>query len=353
MRSHRRLLTIVAFLGAVTAAALDNPPLALQQTPPISDSRDATLPNFDLPVEPVAIRSVPGAPAQSLDSTAAANDYASFSAAYAAARTRGESSGAYADLQALWEYQQENPVGAWYGQEIYDRLARTYPGYASYIADFAIVDSRGQTFYPSTETRQFLLQQARNGNTTRSALASSTNERVPSTRVASAAKRAAVTPLPSRPARASRKRYTKASVDQQPSRRTPVQTAALPKVEPAAVPATTPAITPAAQPHAASATPAATNLAPTSRGLMTAAMVAPIHTADANAAGDQPTTRGLILLVLGLVGVGMLTVLMRTPAPAPAEASAAPEAAASTNVEAISERSKEPRDARRATGSRG
>jgi hypothetical protein len=53
-----------------------------------------------------------------------------------------------------------DPVGAFYGDETYQRLASLYPGFVNYMAAYQIVDSNGNTFYPTAETRRFLLRQA-------------------------------------------------------------------------------------------------------------------------------------------------------------------------------------------------
>ena len=90
-------------------------------------------------------------------------------------------------------------------------------------------------------------------------------------------------------------------------------------------------------------------------------MTGAMRPAQASLAADQPTARGLVLLVLGVVGVGILTLFMRVPAAADGTAPQSEPAMAKTpanvepNVESITvrETQKQQRGARRATGSRG
>jgi hypothetical protein len=361
MQDRRRLLTTAAFLGAfcvsVAAGEESLSPIELRQ----ADPRHGTLENFDLPVEPMMVPPVAAAAPTgvSLAAAAEANDYAAFAAAYAAAR--GDSAAAYADLRSLWAYQLENPVGAWYGADMYDRLARAYPRYASYIADFAIVDSRGQTFYPSTETRHFLLEELRNGSAPRRALASPNETRIETANVASApARRHRTTSAPSAPsARSSRKRFTKAAIEPKSS-----------PVAPARVVASlTQNMRPSSARMAATAPVAATGSATVSARSTTAprprvvaaSLLGQPRPVQVNGAAAQPTARGLMLLVLGVAGVGFLTLLKRLggeESAAAASQAAAPSSDAhepSVDIETLKDRTtaRDQRPARRATGSHG
>src|SRR6185436_2448963 len=47
------------------------------------------------------------------------------------------------------------------------RLARAYPGFAEYISEFVLVDRKGNAFYPTAETRTFLLERALRGDVPR------------------------------------------------------------------------------------------------------------------------------------------------------------------------------------------
>ncbi len=42
--------------------------------------------------------------------------------------------------------------------DYYDHLARRYPDFATFIAQYRLVDRTGRVLYPAQETRQFLLQ---------------------------------------------------------------------------------------------------------------------------------------------------------------------------------------------------
>jgi hypothetical protein len=111
----------------------------------------------------LAVEPVHGTAQPSLADAVRANDYPTFDALYREAVQRGESVGAYETLHELWTYSITDPIGAFYGDEMYERLARAYPGYARYMEDFRIVDSNGNAFYPTSETRGFLLSEALRG----------------------------------------------------------------------------------------------------------------------------------------------------------------------------------------------
>ena len=111
----------------------------------------------DLPAEPLY---APPSTSMSLQEAARRNDYATFDAAYTAALNSGRDVSQYAELHRLWKWSMTDPVGAFYGQELHDRFARAYPQYAAFIEDFKIVDANGQAFYPTSETRAFLLRNA-------------------------------------------------------------------------------------------------------------------------------------------------------------------------------------------------
>lgn len=205
-------------------------------------------------------------PAPTLESAARANDFATFDALY-----RANPNPAYRTLHELWSYSMTDRVGAFYGREQFERLAREYPGFAEYIEHYKIVDSHGAAFYPASETRAFLLE----------------NRGVA---VASDA------PLPhvQRPAvkrHAARVARAKAAAG--------VTTAPAPKP---AVVAPTPAPTPAED-----------------LALLNAPVVsapAPVVSAPAPASVPAPireTNRGLLLVIIGLIGVGLLALIVRAP----------------------------------------
>jgi hypothetical protein len=196
-------------------------------------------------------------PQLTLAEAARTNNYPGFEATYAAGPDGAQ---AFAELHRFWKWSLETPVGGFYGVEMHAKFASQYPGYAEYIADYAIVDSHGNVFYPSAETRRFLLQEALKGN-------------VPKPRVAAAAPAAVV-------ARVSR-RATKPAV-------------VAPKPEPAPSPVivTTPRVAPAAP--------------------------APVVARGARRSTEQTNNFGpsFALIIAGLIGAGLLTLMLRTPSEA-------------------------------------
>ncbi len=200
------------------------------------------------------------------------NDYITFDALYAAAKKRGEDVSQFDALHELWTYSVTDPIGAFYGLELYERLSRAYPGYAKYIEDFRVVDSRGNVFYPTSETRAFLLDRAVEGR--------------PSPRVLVAETKPA-------PVRATPKRTVVAPA--------PVVEKTAPPVvvpEPIVV-AETPAVAP---PVAEPVVIAAKETAPAPAPLPVAATVP-----------NKTASRGILLMIIGLIGVGLLALILRTP----------------------------------------
>jgi len=102
----------------------------------------------------------PAAAPATLAEAAAGDDYAGFAALYDAMKTRGESVDAWTPLYDLWTWSQSDPNGAFYGREMYDRLAQAGPAFADAISALAIVDDAGNTSWPTAETRAFLLERA-------------------------------------------------------------------------------------------------------------------------------------------------------------------------------------------------
>jgi len=68
----------------------------------------------------------------------------------------------YNDILAFWNYQYEVPTGAFFDATSRDLFARlkSYPDYERFISDKTIVDSSGTRFYPTRETRDFLVREA-------------------------------------------------------------------------------------------------------------------------------------------------------------------------------------------------
>jgi hypothetical protein len=139
------LLIAVAGTTAIPVTGQEEPLPAIQARPSVF-----------LAVDPIHVIAQP-----SLADAVRANDYATFDALY---RESGASARAYATLHEVWSYSMTDPIGAFYGVEMYEKLAHAYPGYARFIDDYRIVDSNGNVFYPTSETRAFLLDQALEGN---------------------------------------------------------------------------------------------------------------------------------------------------------------------------------------------
>jgi hypothetical protein len=197
-----------------------------------------------------------------LASAAHANDFATFDALY-----RAKPVEAFRPLHELWTYSVTDPGGAFYGQERYQKLAASYPSFAATIGPHRIIDSRGNVFYPSAETRAFLLAQAEGGKTIARSVTPAPAKAAPA-KPAPAAKVAPATPTPA-PVR--RKRLTKASLI----------------APPAAIP---PAMT-----------------------IVTTATAA----APKAAAQEHVSGRGLLLVIIGLVGTGVLALIVRAPSEVP------------------------------------
>lgn len=233
-------------------------------------------------VEPLVVLAVEPArefPEPTLAGAARANDYASFDALF-----RGSPADAYRPLHDLWTYSVTDPIGAFYGPEMFERFARAYPQFAESIAQYRIVDSRGNVFYPSSETRAFLLARAESG-----ALASQPIGSQPTGLSAKAS------PAPGG-LRASRS-----------TRRKPEATIAA--VAPVPQPARTPQPVPAPAPVAIVA-----EVPVVIRPEPVPAVAAP---PAASATDSHGSARGLLLLIIGLIGTGVLALIVRAPREVP------------------------------------
>jgi hypothetical protein len=146
MRNFSLAVRVVAIVAVFSVSAVGQQPTVL-----IYPST-----SVDLPVEPARL-AVP----MTLGDAAKHNDFPMFDAMFAAAPAREAS--AYAELHSFWKWSMTDPVGAFYGDDTHARFAAEYPDYANYIADFGIIDSHGRAFYPSAETRTFLLRKAISG----------------------------------------------------------------------------------------------------------------------------------------------------------------------------------------------
>ena len=146
MRNFSLAVRVVAIVAVFSVSAVGQQPTVL-----IYPST-----SVDLPVEPAHL-AVP----MTLGDAAKHNDFPMFDAMFGAASAREAS--AYAELHSFWKWSMTDPVGAFYGDDTHTRFAAEYPDYANYIADFGIIDSHGRAFYPSAETRTFLLRKAISG----------------------------------------------------------------------------------------------------------------------------------------------------------------------------------------------
>lgn len=234
----------------------------------------------DLRVEPErAQRSL------TLYEAAAANNFPRFVALYTETPQQE-----YSELYRLWTWSMEDPIGAFYGVDQFERLARLYPGYRSYIDQYRIVDSNGNVFYPSAETRRFLLGEAIIGRTPAVRdLPVRVAERAP----------AAVTPAPVAPVR---------TAAPQPVR-TPALHLAQPAVQPAVreIPAPAPVV-------AAVAAPAPVVVP--SPVVAAAPIVEPEPVRGVvrrNEANRGALSRSILLMIAGLIGVGMISLMLQTP----------------------------------------
>ncbi|HEX4912960.1 MAG TPA: hypothetical protein VFV51_03330 [Vicinamibacterales bacterium] len=239
------------------------------------------------------------------------NDFPGFDSLYRAAVRRGEMVQQFEDVHRLWTWAMNDPTGAFYGVEMRNQFARAYPGYSRYIEQFKIIDANGNAFYPTAETRMFLLQQVETGAIARTepAVAPRPAESVARTAPAAVAK---VAPIISRPA------PVVAEAPVRVAAATPVRETARPVVATSrreeAVAQTRPAAVPQEVPVADLTTPAPLKPA--------VAVVAPPAVkgqvpapAPARAAGDRfALGHGIFLIIAGLLGLGMITRMLHTPA---------------------------------------
>jgi hypothetical protein len=282
--------TVVVLLIAVVATT--TMPVTGQEEPlPAIQAKtlfEPVTPSIALAVEP--IRDL--VQQTTLVDAARANDYVTFDALYREAPIP-----AFAMLHELWTFSMTDPIGAFYGEETYARLARAYPGYARYIEEFRIVDSNGNVFYPTSETRAFLLDRAVEGRT---------------------APRVQITGTPASPpadAAASRRR---APVTE------PRVRVEVPVVAPAKAAARDAAASAGEDAGAPKTSVAAKVVVETAPVVQPAPVVAP---APAPLTKPEPATiavdnsfgtRGIFLLLIGILGIGILAMMLRTPSELPA-----------------------------------
>jgi hypothetical protein len=318
---------IVAMIAGFSAVADEPLPVVKTKSATQAEAAVGFSPGYDAvpmitdtPTEPVRPTDAQLGPA-TLALAVAANDYAAFERLYAQAVSRGEDLSAYRDIHELWSYAQSDRIGAFYTDELHDRLARRYPQYRSYIEDYRVLDSRGRAYYPTVETRSFLLQQA---------LAEVKPLRPAETRVA--AKGSA--PLARR-----HRRMQLSSTSTKPT--PPVHTKAAAVVAQRVVAQAKPPVVSVPAPIVAAVTPPVAQ-APKPAVVLASAMTTPSAAAVADAlkadmqkVAPQPPAaatspaqsnvqaespapaRGLFLIILGLIGIGILTIMLRTPGEKP------------------------------------
>lgn len=283
----RHVVAIVVVVVAFSLIGQEEP------LPVVTPHVEAT--QIALAVEPIL-----DPPKPSLAGAAHANDFATFDALYRDAQRRGENVAAYATLHDLWTYSVTDPIGAFYGQAMHDRFARTYPGYAAFIEEHRIVDSRGNVYYPTSETRAFLLERAEAGVSTPSPVRIAEHHRAEPTTTAPApvqhrtrTHRAAAAPAPA-PAPAKPvvvvKKQVPAPVPVAVAEVTPVPVAPVVITPPPPVEKTAEKI--ATPPAAIAAKPASV----------------PVSSQKKNGAD-----RGLLLVIVGLIGIGLLALILRAP----------------------------------------
>ncbi|HET8796114.1 MAG TPA: hypothetical protein VFO89_00395, partial [Thermoanaerobaculia bacterium] len=193
-------------------------------------------------------------------------------------------------LHELWTWAIQDPIGAFYGREIHDRLATAYPDYAAWIEPYRIVDRHGNVFYPTSETRTFLLQRALDREAPPVMIAETTT--APETPAAatprtSVEERRTVTPSTT----GTRRRIASSAPV---TVKTPVQTTVEPVVP--AIVETAPA------PVTTASVPPPVTLAPPKSAVPAQAAPAPARS----------PVNGILLLVIGILGVLLLAVILRT-----------------------------------------
>jgi hypothetical protein len=218
----------------------------------------------------------------------------------------------YEDLQELWSYAQANAIGAFYDDAslpgMHAHLVSRYRGYAAYIDDFQITSDGGRKFYPTEETRKFLVREAARGagvkgpapmtaSTPARPSSGGAPTRVATKHVTSAAPKTAIkppasqpslstTPHTARPPKATAPRIAAATA---PKKVEPAPAVAAPR-KVASAPAK-PAAKPVAPPVTASATPKRPEPAPPVKApakLASAPAPKPVPPATASATPKKP-----------------------------------------------------------------
>ena len=269
---NRSILVIVA-LALITSLSADGRPDRM----------------IDLPVEPQR-----SPIASTLADAARRHDFPTFDSMYRTAVSR-QSVAAFDELHSLWNWAMSDPIGAFYGQARYERYARMFPGYTRFIEEYRIVDSNGNSFFPTAETRKFLLEQA---------LSRTPATPAPVIQVAEASGGGqAILPVPSKPE--------------------PAPVVAAPKPAPKPAPKTAPLVV---RDIAREEVQPVVVAAPTTEAVVVqeAPPKSSIGLAEASpyvarvtpppAQNRDGLGRGIFMIIAGLLGVGMLTMMLQTPA---------------------------------------
>ncbi|HEX2836031.1 MAG TPA: hypothetical protein VHW00_23705 [Thermoanaerobaculia bacterium] len=339
MRTKYAVSVLLLALGIAVAASVTG-----QEEPlPSVHTRVLTLdPAIVLAVEPIREVQQP-----TLADAVRRNDYATFHSLYLAGKPAE-----YRTLDELWTWAISDPVGAFYGRDMHDRLSRAYPGYASFIDEYKIIDSNGNVFYPTSETRTFLLQQALSKQAPKVQIASATPASSPSVASGSRRRRTAEKPVAAKTTPAPATTRTRAtSVAPAVVAKTPATSVAPPVV--AKTPATSVAPPVANAPVVATAT---TDAAVPDSAPQTSAPAVATPAVATPAVPAQPArtpNSGILLLVIGLIGVGLLAVILRTPREAQPTSILQPQPPEENKVEPIRRVSTEEKTKPRATGSHG
>ena len=323
-KRHALIVGLIALVAVSTLSVTgQEEPLPTVQPRPTSFVPDAASFQYvALAVEPAR-----ELPAPTLADAVRRNDYVTFNALYTSGKAAGENVRAFDALHELWSWSMNDPVGAFYGAGVHDRLARAYPGFAEFIDAYRIVDSRGAVYYPTSETRTFLLARALEGRAPRVLIAEAAEQSAPTTssrsevRPSGASVRSTTSATPA-PARVAADATSNAA---------PIGVAAPPPSRESAVRQTPPtevAVRTKQPQEIATAEPEST-IAPVVPAIADAPLVREIPLANPSANAPAPVVaandrtpiarenalanRGILLLVLGIIGIGLLAVMLRTP----------------------------------------
>ncbi len=316
---HTIVVLLIALVGTTTLSVTgqEEPLPAIKAR----GSFEPLTPSIVLTIEPNGVYTQP-----TLVDAARANNYFMFDALYRDAVRRGESVAAFAALHELWTYGITDPIGAFYGIEKYERLARMYPGYASYIEGYRIIDSNGSVFYPTSETRTFLLDRALESRAPRVQVAENTRptqseqQRSVSSGTPTSSAAAPVAPVLSE-AEGSRRRVspkarTKAPVSERTETKiAPEAPVVVAEKSPVVVAEKPPAVI-AEKPPVAVETPIAETPATEAPVVVRAepqTSDAPNPVPQPIAANNDFGSRGIFLLLIGILGIGILAMMLRAP----------------------------------------